>query len=34
MTSLMLVKFRMIQRVRDLLVANPLGYAEGDEVVA
>lgn len=34
MTSLMLVKLRMIQRVRDLLVANPLGYPEGDEVVA
>lgn len=34
MTGLMLVKSGMIRRVNAFLAANPLGYAEGDEVVA
>jgi hypothetical protein len=34
MTSLMLVKVAMIKRVRNLLVAHPIGYPQGDEVAA
>jgi hypothetical protein len=34
MTGRMLVKVGMIKRVRDLLIAHPFGYPQGDEVAA
>jgi hypothetical protein len=34
MTGRMLVKVGMVKRVRDWLAANPIGYAQGDELAA